>query len=102
VLERASKQDPKCGPAISTSLSCFLHIVRLRIIESSIQQSIYRVDKPMSTSSTDIDHFIAQLSEWKTQIPRDNSKKSAESSAFDGYDYYVSHATQKLRRLGLT
>ena len=80
-------------PAIcSTSMSCFIHICRLRIIESNIQQNIYRVDQP-DIEVTEIDRFLQQLEAWKDAIPQDAQRSPTSTSngtSFAGRDYYVS------------
>lgn len=54
-----------------TSMSCFIHLCRLRIIESNIQQSIYRVDDSFDTSSElEVDRYIEQLEYWRAAMPR--------------------------------
>ena len=82
--------DKDGAPSTSTSMSCFIHITRLRIIESNIQQHVYRVDQSTKISEKEVDHYLHQLQLWKSKIPLDTSKMvDQEASAFDGYDYYV-------------
>lgn len=88
-LEQASKVDPDVVRTDSTSLTAFLHILRLRKIESSIQQSIYRVDQSTNVTDTEIEFYLDQLENWKNLIPLDAKKQvDRDSIAFDGYDYY--------------
>lgn len=58
------------GSQRPSSMSCFIHICRLRIIESNIQQSIYRVDDPSAISELEVDRYIEQLEHWRTTMPR--------------------------------
>ncbi|KAK4975155.1 hypothetical protein LTR42_004365 [Elasticomyces elasticus] len=89
-LEHASRLDPNTPRTESTSLTAFLHILRLRRIESSIQQTIYRVDQPVNITDTEVDHYLEQLEHWRSTIPKDaKSHVDRESVAFDGYDYYM-------------
>ncbi|KAK5710838.1 hypothetical protein LTR15_012815 [Elasticomyces elasticus] len=89
-LEHASKLDPNTPRTESTSLTAFLHILRLRRIESSIQQTIYRVDQPVNITDAEVDHYLEQLEHWRATIPKDaKSHVDRESVAFDGYDYYM-------------
>lgn len=89
-LERAAKLGPSTPRIESTSLTAFLHILRLRRIESSIQQSIYRVDERIEVTDTEIDQYLDQLENWKSMIPLDaKGQYDRDSIAFDGYDYYV-------------
>lgn len=75
----------------STSLTSFLHITRLRQIESDIQQTIYRVDQTASIDDSVVDRFLDRLAQWKAGIPNDTLKvRDVADVPFDGYDYYVS------------
>ncbi|PMD60531.1 uncharacterized protein K444DRAFT_528507 [Hyaloscypha bicolor E] len=83
-------------PTISTSLSCFIHICRLRRIESQIQQSIYRVDNSTNATEFEVESFIRQLEQWKDKIPRDARRHNADKATtttdtklIDGYGYYM-------------
>lgn len=88
-LEKASKVDLNIVRTESTSLTAFLHILRLRRIESSIQQSIYRVDQSTNVTDAEIEFYLDQLEEWRKLIPL-NAKKQIDRDPipFDGYDYY--------------
>lgn len=95
----AASQSPAAAadvPAVSTSLSVFIHICRLRRIESQIQQCIYRVDETTAPSTADVETFLRQLNAWKEQIPRDARHHSGDKPStrtdtmvIDGYGYYV-------------
>lgn len=94
----AAKSAPNDeAPAVSTSLSCFIHICRLRRIESEIQQTIYRVDNSSAVSEHEVDCFIQKLEDWREHIPGDarqlvGDKPSTKTDTLviDGYGYYVS------------
>jgi hypothetical protein len=75
ILERASKVDPDVVRSESSSLTAFLHILRLRRIESSIQQTIYRVDQSTNVTDTEIKFYLDRLENWKNLIPLDAKKK---------------------------
>lgn len=78
------------APENSTSLSSFLQIVRIRRIESDIQQTIYRVDQTPEISDSTVDEFLQRLEIWKTLIPLDaRTKRDTEAVPFDGYDVYL-------------
>ncbi|KAK9792793.1 putative Zn(2)-C6 fungal-type domain-containing protein [Seiridium cardinale] len=78
------------APENSTSLSSFLQIVRIRQIESDIQQTIYRVDETPEISDAVVEGFLKRLDHWKTLIPLDARKKrDMEAVPFDGYDVYM-------------
>jgi hypothetical protein len=86
-------------PAVSsTSMSCFIHICRLRIIESNIQQNIYRVDQP-DVEVSEIDKYLQQLEAWREGIPQDAQRSATSTSngtSFAGRDYYVGRSFSKL------
>lgn len=90
VLEKAAASDQNTRRTTSSSMSSFLHVARLRKIESKIQQTVYRVDQTTPVSDAVIDGFLDELMTWKSLIPLDTRKKTdLEARAFDGYDYYV-------------
>ncbi|KAK2759365.1 hypothetical protein FQN54_002843 [Arachnomyces sp. PD_36] len=100
VLEKAASLDQNARRTTSSSMSSFLHIVRLRKIESKIQQTVYRVDSTTGVSDAIIDGFLDELSTWKSLIPLDTRKKTdLEARAFDGYDYYMVFYFKCLRLL---
>ncbi|KAK5111251.1 hypothetical protein LTR62_005279 [Meristemomyces frigidus] len=70
-LGQAAVLDQDTPRAESTSLTAFLHILRLRRIESSIQQTIYRVDQPFNVTDTEVDYYLERLEKWKSLIPLD-------------------------------
>jgi hypothetical protein len=95
--------SPSQVPADSTSLSCFIHICRLRRIESHIQQSVYRVDHLSGVPEIEVESFVRQLEEWKEGIPCDARQHSADKAStktdtmvIDGYGYYVGLLLNKL------
>ncbi|KYG50212.1 hypothetical protein M433DRAFT_139318 [Acidomyces richmondensis BFW] len=89
-LEIASTLEPDVPRKESTTLTAFLHILRLRRIESNIQQSIYRVDEAVNVTDDEVDYYLEQLEKWKNLIPLDaKGQYDRESVAFDGYDYYM-------------
>jgi hypothetical protein len=92
--ERTRLRDQ--APAVSTSLSCFIHICRLRRIESEIQQTIYRVDDSAPATEAEVESFIQKLDIWRDRIPKDARQYSAQQETtktdtmvIDGYGYYV-------------
>ncbi|KAF2769755.1 hypothetical protein EJ03DRAFT_87887 [Teratosphaeria nubilosa] len=80
----------------SSAMECFIHICRLRIIESHIQQSIYRVDRP-TNSTEELDAFLDQLEAWKLNIPID--AQLAGPGSINGQDYYMVYFYKCLRFL---
>jgi hypothetical protein len=77
----------------STSMTGFIYICRLRMIESRIQQSIYRVDQSSPATRAEVDKFIQLLDEWRQSMPIDARTREVpnlDKMCVDGYDHYVS------------
>ena len=72
------------------STECFVHICRLRTIESQIQQAVYRVDQPLHTNTmwVEVQSFLDQLQTWRSEIP--SYHENSSSSSTNNYDSYVS------------
>lgn len=69
------------------SLIPFTHICRLRIIESRIQQTVYRVDKAIdsSTMTAEIEANLRQLQAWKSTIPMQGDQGASSIHSRDSY-----------------
>lgn len=74
-------------------------MIKLRRIESHIQQSAYRVDKSTTLSPNIINSFIYQLTSWKESIPEGQPLQDTEVYSFDGYIYYMIYYHKTLRLL---
>lgn len=73
-----------------TTLTSFVHRVRLKRIESQIQHLIYRVDRPLKVPDNIIQSFLAQLTTWKDTLPEvAYNIVDSKSQPFDGIDIYV-------------
>jgi hypothetical protein len=72
------------------SLAPFAHICRLRMIESRIQQTIYRVDKAIDSANikVEIEANLKELEAWKATIPIEGSQ---DTSSLHSRDSYVCH-----------
>jgi hypothetical protein len=72
------------------SLAPFAHICRLRMIESRIQQTIYRVDKVIDSANIkiEIEANLKELEAWKATIPIEGSQ---DTSSLHSRDSYVCH-----------
>ncbi|KAK4898174.1 hypothetical protein LTR27_004181 [Elasticomyces elasticus] len=80
------------------STPCFVHICRLRMIESRIQQTVYRADQPQTALPLlELQSFIEQLEQWKCDIPAGNHV--AGSSSINTYDSYLIYYYQAVRFL---
>ncbi|KAF2494129.1 hypothetical protein BU16DRAFT_619297 [Lophium mytilinum] len=88
------------APPVSTTMSLWIHVLRIRRIESQIQQTIYRVDQTEPAHDSVIDDFITQLTHWKNMIPQDTRRMTdSDGKAFDGYDHYMVFYFKTLRLL---
>ncbi|RDW58443.1 hypothetical protein BP5796_12373 [Coleophoma crateriformis] len=77
-------------PTSPTSLTSFIYFMRLRRIESKIQNTFYRVDRPTETSPVIIQGFLDELSAWKRAIPPEYiDRKDTKYDPFDGIDVFM-------------
>lgn len=90
LAREAALQSPDTPTTSSTSMTGFLYILRLRRIESQIQQSIYRVDQSAPATAAKAEKLIEQLELWRKSMPADACSTDPESMIVDGYDNYVS------------
>ncbi|KAK8022257.1 hypothetical protein PG993_013024 [Apiospora rasikravindrae] len=56
---------------LSPSITGFIHVCKLRVMESHIQQSIYRVDQSTTATEIEVEGFLEKLEGWKSRIPMD-------------------------------
>lgn len=99
VLRQASSAEvDKTIPAFpQKTMTCFIHLLRLRRIDSDIQHHIYRVDR--RTTSKDIyeatDMFLEKLTAWKDAIPHESTewdptnRHEFRGDEYRSYDSYV-------------
>ncbi|KAL2415610.1 hypothetical protein ABEF95_003901 [Exophiala dermatitidis] len=77
----------------STSMSAYNHIVRIRRIESEIQQTVYRVDHLELAPRAVVEKILHKLSIWQAGIPKDAYRviddEEDDEKPFDGVDYYM-------------
>ncbi|KAI1340155.1 fungal-specific transcription factor domain-containing protein [Xylariaceae sp. FL0016] len=105
ILEKAQEtanRVPVVPTAKSTSMTGFIYICRLRIIESQIQQSVYRVDETSPATEAEIERFVQKLEEWKGLMPKDASNPefpNVEAMVVDCYDTYIVYYYKCLRFL---
>jgi hypothetical protein len=62
----AVNHSPACPP---TSLTPFIHFLRLRMIESKIEHVMYRRNRRGPADPALIQNFIDRLAAWKDAIP---------------------------------
>ncbi|KAH6669955.1 fungal-specific transcription factor domain-containing protein [Halenospora varia] len=107
VLRKASEADKTKPASPQSSLTCFIHLLRLRIIDSEIQHSIYRVDCRSSSKSVyqKTDAFLEKLIAWKDAIPPQSTQwDPADRHKFRGdeyqsYDSYMASYYKSIRVL---
>ncbi len=66
---KAAAQDRNVPANPPTTLTHFVHIIRLKRLQSAIQHHIYRVDQEDDPSQVLINQYLTQLSDWKAQLP---------------------------------
>ncbi|CAK7238387.1 hypothetical protein SEUCBS140593_010634 [Sporothrix eucalyptigena] len=93
------QEQKKEAPRRTTTLSPFIHLTKLRMIESSIQQNIYRVDRGVKVSDAEIDGFLEQLDAWKRSIPRRGGPGSDFSSPSNEDERYMVYYYASVRLL---
>lgn len=69
----------------SDAITCFVHICRLRKLESQIQQDTHRVDLQCLAP---VDTYLQQLQQWRSEIPRHQQIANGRSTSH--HDSYVS------------
>jgi hypothetical protein len=76
------------------SLVPFVHICRLRIVESRIQQTVYRVDRALDaqTMTAEIEANLRLLEVWKSTIPKEDNQGT---SSLHSRDSYVRHSVRQ-------
>jgi hypothetical protein len=107
VLRRATDAD-RARPAFpQTTMTCYIHLLRLRIIDSEIQHDIYRVDNRNSAKTIyqTTDDFLERLSAWRDAIPPQSTHSSQpdptnrnnfRGDEYRSYDSYVCGITNDI------
>jgi hypothetical protein len=70
-LRKAATENLSMPKYPQTTMTCFIHLLRLKRLESEIQHKVYRVDTTKSVEAIEktTDTFLNQLREWKDAIP---------------------------------
>ena len=97
VLRMAANADKSAPAYPRTTMSTFIHLLRLKIIESDIQHNVYRVDRPSVSKAIHqlTDTFLERLYAWRDAIPPQSKEWGpADRHKFRGdeymsYDSYV-------------
>ncbi|KAH7027251.1 fungal-specific transcription factor domain-containing protein [Microdochium trichocladiopsis] len=101
---RAVSSSTYQAPRISTSLSSFIQLVRLRRIESAIHNTVYRVDSDNANVEDEvIEDLLERLEQWRELVPQDASGKRDQSHLdaipYDGFELYMVHYFKSKRLL---
>ena len=73
-----------------TSLTTFIHFLRLRDIESKIEFTIYRVDRQTQITSEIVQGFLDKLHAWRLAIPPEyHDREDNKHEAYNGIDVFV-------------
>lgn len=97
VLRKATEGDKTQPACPQTTMTCYIHLLRLRIIDTEIQHNIYRVDSPNSprTIYKTTDRFLERLFAWKNSIPPQSiewdpaNRNDFRGDEYQSYDSYV-------------
>lgn len=109
VLRKAATQD-RSRPAVpQTSMTTFIHLLRLKRIEADIQHKIYRVDKAKSVEwlYKKTNTFLEQMIAWKDAIPPEATSAQLDSTdrqnfrgdEYRRYDNYMASYHKAIRVL---
>jgi hypothetical protein len=78
-------------------MTCWIHLLRLKIIDSDIQHNIYRVDRRNSAKGSyqTTDMYLERLVAWKAAIPPQSNqwdpsdRQNFRGDEYQSYDSYV-------------
>ncbi|EXJ88132.1 hypothetical protein A1O1_05060 [Capronia coronata CBS 617.96] len=88
-FRRAARQNPEVPANPPTSLTGFVHTLRLKRIQSEIQQTIYRVDRPTNPTHDMIEGLLAKLAKWQQDAPTDTNDHAAKGFSMIQYSLSV-------------
>ncbi|KAI0007454.1 fungal-specific transcription factor domain-containing protein [Xylariaceae sp. FL0662B] len=98
VVRQASMRVTNIPVNPPNTLTSFIHRTRLKIIESEIQHTVYRVDRPNKVSEATINGFLDQLHAWKDNIPYDaRNYVYRQGEAYEGSELYTIHYHRCIR-----
>ena len=69
-----------------TTLSYFIHFVKLKRIASDIQHTVYRVDNPIDFSEPITGRLLDRLEGWKSEIPAERLSQAKQDGSIDHFD----------------
>ena len=90
IIHAASRSISDMPAIPATSLTSFIHHLRLKRIESEIQSTIYRVSSPVPADTVVIQAFLDRLSAWEQMLPGESRRfEDSELQPYDGIEAYV-------------
>ncbi|THC96893.1 hypothetical protein EYZ11_003610 [Aspergillus tanneri] len=107
-LQQAHQIPSSTGYDVSetSNLSSFVHLCRLRRLESRIKQKIYSTDIPLSTSDNSYDETLDslrnELTEWLDRVrrqPEPESEPKRDYCVYDTQEFYRIQYSKSLRML---
>jgi Fungal specific transcription factor domain len=91
ILTSLQQQQHQQQRAQTTTLSLFCALLRVRQIDSKIQQTIYRADRPLQDLRPKLDKIYRLLEEWKTS--------ALQRFVMSDWDYATLHFNRAVRLL---
>jgi hypothetical protein len=90
-LQQAANHNADGNVRPPSSLTPFIHFLKLRKIESKIEQVIYRANKKSQPIHIVVQGFLSQLIAWKEAIPLEyHDQVNTKTGPFVGIDTFVS------------
>lgn len=101
IIHQASEYISEYPVSPATSLTSFIHQIRLKRIESEIQSTIYHISPPTPTDPSVIQEFLDRLSAWECMLSSETYIfEDKELQLYEGIEVYVStHDTLGMRPL---
>lgn len=100
IIRQAATHVSSSPASPATTLTSFIHRLRLKRLESEIQHVVYRVDQPKKVSDATVNVFLERLSSWKEAIPFEAKNFAHQpNSAYEGLELYTIHYHRCVRFL---
>ena len=91
LLQQAADKQSDLPASPPTSLTLFVHFLRLKLIEGKIEFTIIVVDNQKLNTPSVIKGLLDQLSAWERTIPSEyNDKGDVRNEPFHGINIFVS------------
>lgn len=99
-VRQASMRVSNIPASPPTTMSSFIHRLRLKRIESEIQHVVYRVDEPNRASDATLNAFLERLNAWRDAIPVEaRNFVHQPNTPFEGMELYSIHYHRCVRFL---